>query len=193
MVGPCPTLRTIVPVPSLSCGLHIRHVRRGLTRAWLLLHCKVDQGCKVRASEAPENCVGTPASCMLHRGMVCKKDFTGCFSSIATVLAGSGDDYSADVKPTCSLQLTETGNDATKEAEAQAFRSRCAAGSAWYFSFFFFFLIELSMAYSTQPHIRGVSTGRRAQEHVTVGPTPLAHMDLGARKRSGQGGKCQHS
>ena len=57
----------------------------------------------------------------------------------------------------------------------------------------FFFLIELSMAYSTQPHIRGVSTGRRAQEHVTVGPTPLAHMDLGARKRSGQGGKCQHS
>ena len=106
-------------------------------------------------------------------------------------LAGSGDDYSADIKPTCSLQLTETGNDAAKEVEAKAFRSRCAAGSAWYFSFFFF--IVLSMAYSTQPHIRGVSIGRRAQEHVTVGPTPLAHMDLGARKRSGQGGKCQHS
>ena len=42
-------------------------------------------------------------------------------------------------------------------------------------------------------HIRGVSRGRRAQEHVTVGPTPLAHMDVGARKKSGQGGKCQHS
>ena len=181
-----------VPHISIVKVYDIRHVRRGLTRAWLLLHCKVDQGCKVRASEAPGNCVGTPASCTLHRGMVRKKDFTGCFSSIATVLAGSGDDYSADIKPTCSLQLTETGNDATKEAEAQAFRSRRAAGSAWYFSFFFF-LIELSMAYSTQPHIRGVSTGRRAQEHVTVGPTPLAHMDLGARKRSGQGGKCQHS
>ena len=193
MVGPCPTLRTIVPVPSLSCGLHIRHVRRGLTRARLLLHCKVDQGCRLRASEAPENCVGTPASCMLHRGMVCKKDFTGCFSSIATVLAGSGDDYSADIKPTCSLQLTETGNEMRRR---KLRRRHFAAGvqrDRRGISLSFFFFIVLSMAYSTQPHIRGVSTGRRAQEHVTVGPTPLAHMDLGARKRSGQGGKCQHS
>ena len=110
------------------------------------------------------------------------------FSSIATVLAGSGDDYSADIKPTCSLQLTETGNDATKEAEAQAFRSRRAAGSAWYFSFFFFFNRTFYGLQHTTSHQRGL-----AQEHVTVGPTPLAHMDLGARKRSGQGGKCQLS